>query len=175
MLSHFEKDGFRPFHARIATLFRDFLDITGLMDLDLKGCGFTWFSNPRNGRVTKEKLDRVLVNWPWRLFFPHALAMALPTVTSDHSPILLHLVPKVKSGRSFNFESFWADHEECVDVVKQGWLAGGNQVDPWANVFTRSTKCKQVLSSWQRRTFCKADQEIQRLKIQLEGSLNRQP
>lgn len=46
VLSHFEKDGFRPFHARRATLFRDFLDITGLMDLDLKGCGFTWFSNP---------------------------------------------------------------------------------------------------------------------------------
>lgn len=57
VLSQHEKDGLRPYHARRADLFRDFLDISSLLDLDLKGCGFTWFSNPRNGFVTKEKLD----------------------------------------------------------------------------------------------------------------------
>lgn len=54
VLSHFEKDGLRPFHAGRANLFRDFLDNSELMDLDLNGCGFTWFSKPQNGFVTKE-------------------------------------------------------------------------------------------------------------------------
>lgn len=63
--------------------------------------------------------------------------MALPIVASDHSVILLHLEPKNKSGRSFNFESFWADHEVCENVVQHGWRDGGDQDDRWDNVFTK--------------------------------------
>lgn len=173
LLSHFEKDGIRPFHPGRANLFRDFLNLSGLMDLDLNGCRYTWSSNPRNGVITKEKLDRVLLNWPWRQSFPHAMAVALPTVSSDHSPILLHMVPRTRSGRSFNFESFWAEHDECEDVVLEGWQKEGILEDPWENVLTRSKNCKQSLLAWQRQTFCKADDEIHKLKLQLQAVLNQ--
>lgn len=36
------------------------------MDFELKGCIFTQVSNPRNGVVTKERIDRVLVSWGWQ-------------------------------------------------------------------------------------------------------------
>lgn len=63
MLSNHDKDGARPLQQNRVDLFRSFLDRAGLMDLELKGCRFTWHSNPRNGVVTKEKIDRVLCNW----------------------------------------------------------------------------------------------------------------
>lgn len=57
-----EKDGTRPVAPIRLSLFRDFLNSTGLMDIDLKGNKFTWDSNPRDGVVTYQKNDRILVN-----------------------------------------------------------------------------------------------------------------
>lgn len=61
MISQEEKEGTRPVDIRRMELFRNFLNVTKLMDTDLKGCNFTWVSNPRDGVITKEKLDRVLI------------------------------------------------------------------------------------------------------------------
>lgn len=74
-------------------LFRQFISNCSLMDMELKGCRFTWVSNPRDGLVTKEKIGRVLVNCDWRLMLPNATVVALPMVNSGHSPIILHPSP----------------------------------------------------------------------------------
>lgn len=101
LLADYEKDGLRPVHQNRIDLFRAFLNSTGLMDFDLKGCKYTWMGNPRNGISTREKIDRVLANWEWRSFYPHATALALPMISSDHSPIVLHPWPKESSGGGF--------------------------------------------------------------------------
>lgn len=49
-----EKEGLRPQQPARMNHFRDFLNDTGLIDMDLKGNKFTWRSNPRNGFVTRE-------------------------------------------------------------------------------------------------------------------------
>lgn len=110
VLSNFEKDGLQPYNASRANLFRDFLNRTGMVDVDFKGCKFTWTSNLREGFVTKEKLDRVIMTWPWRFVFPHALSIALPMVSSDHSPFIVQTCPKNKSGTTFHYEALWEDH-----------------------------------------------------------------
>lgn len=94
MLVHTDKCGVRPFEHGRAALFRDFLNSTGLMELNLKGCRFTWASNSRNGVIVREKLDCALGNWPWRSSFPHAIVTALPIVSSDHSPMIFLPSPK---------------------------------------------------------------------------------
>lgn len=90
MLAHYEKNGLQPHNVRGAELFRDFLNIYGLMELDLKGCAFTWVSNPRNGMVVQEKLDRVIVNWPWRAEFCNAYVSTLPIKLGSLSLGLMH-------------------------------------------------------------------------------------
>lgn len=120
ILAQHEKNGICPYHPQRAELFRDFMNISGLMEMELQGCSFTWMSNPRNGVIVKEKLDRVLVNWPWRSDHPNAIATALPIVSSDHSPIVFQPFPKEKSGVSFHFEAFWAEHVDCCGVVEEG-------------------------------------------------------
>ncbi|KAJ1388113.1 Endonuclease/exonuclease/phosphatase [Sesbania bispinosa] len=124
LLYHHEKEGLHPQQQVRMNLFRQFVSNSGLMDVELKGCGFTWYSNPRNDFVTREKLDRVLVNWEWRCIFPHAMAMAIPSTSFDHTPIILWPTPLLRSGRYFNFEAYWEDHEECNSVVQNGWTDG---------------------------------------------------
>ncbi|KAJ1377535.1 Zinc knuckle CX2CX4HX4C [Sesbania bispinosa] len=53
-----EKEGIRPSNSSSMLRFRNFVDSANLMDLELKGASFTWFSNPRQGQVIREKIDR---------------------------------------------------------------------------------------------------------------------
>ncbi|RYQ79361.1 hypothetical protein Ahy_Scaffold6g108098 isoform A [Arachis hypogaea] len=62
ILSQDEKQGIHPQPRIYLDTFRRFVDDNGLMDVDLKGSKYTWFSNPRNNFITRERLDRVLVN-----------------------------------------------------------------------------------------------------------------
>lgn len=172
MLSMHDKEGIRPIHQNQVDLFRNFLDAAGLIDLDLKGCRFTWNSNTRNGIVTKERIDRVLVNWPWRLLFSHAFAIALPSIGSDHSPIVLHSSPKAKSGVLFKFEAFWEEHEECNQVIANGWQFNGEENSPWNKLMEKSKSCKKSLQQWHHSTFKRADKEILSLKGRLKYLLN---
>lgn len=58
--------------------FHNFLDETGLMELNTKGNKFTWVSNPHGGFVTREKLDKAVVNLPLSNLYPNAVFQALP-------------------------------------------------------------------------------------------------
>lgn len=144
MTSIFEKDGLRRVEPIRLNLFRDFFNESNLIDLELHGCKFTWVSNPRDGFVTWERIDRVLSNWAWRDSFPHALSLALPIVNSNHSPIILRPKPPLTSGKSLRYESFWDDHEDCKKIVAEGW--DGILEDPWGHWNRRVTNCKTHLT-----------------------------
>ncbi|KAJ1388361.1 Endonuclease/exonuclease/phosphatase superfamily [Sesbania bispinosa] len=107
-------------------IFREFLHTNELMDMEVKGCKFTWHSNPRNGFVTQERLDRVLVNMAWRMQFEHALGTALPPVSSDHSPLVLWHRPHLRGSNSFKYEAMWEEHDECVEGA---WIEGQKDIE----------------------------------------------
>ena len=50
--------GLRPCSENQINLFKDFLNDIGLIYFDIKGCKYTWFSNPRDGFTTKEMIDK---------------------------------------------------------------------------------------------------------------------
>ncbi|KAJ1383339.1 Endonuclease/exonuclease/phosphatase superfamily [Sesbania bispinosa] len=119
-----EKEGIRPPNSSSMLRFRNFVDSANLIDLELKGASFTWFSNPHQGQVTREKFDRVLLNNSWRTIHPHASVSARPAISSDHTPLLLEVEPSEKSGKSFKYEVLWDEHEDCQKVVGEGgWRA----------------------------------------------------
>lgn len=168
MLVQSEKSGLGPFNQGRADLFKDFLNSTGLMELDQKGCKFTWASNPRSGVIVREKLDRALGNWPWRRCFPHAVITALPMVSSDHSPLIFHPMPKSRSGKSFKFEAFWDAHPDCNRVVQDGWHESEVCEDSWSNLQGKLKSCKNSLVRWQKKVFRRADEQIVLLKDKLK-------
>ncbi|RYR76327.1 hypothetical protein Ahy_A01g000925 [Arachis hypogaea] len=119
ILTQEEKMGLHPKPHSQVREFRNFVDSNFLMDLYLKGGRFTWFGNPRNGFVTREMIDRALVNWEWRLLFENASLSTMPAISSDHCPLILDPKPVYKISKSFKFEVFWADHKECENIVKK--------------------------------------------------------
>ncbi|XP_072074439.1 uncharacterized protein [Arachis hypogaea] len=116
-----EKVGKHPKPLIQIEVFKNLVNKKNLMDLELKGNKFTWFSNPREGLVTRERLDRAMVNWKWRQAFSNASLTALPAITSDHCPLILNLKPNRNVPRQFKYEAYWDDKKECKEVVSKGW------------------------------------------------------
>lgn len=141
--------------------------------MDFKGCKYTWNSNPREGFVTREKLDIVFVNWNWRIDHPHVSAIVLPIISSDHSPIIFIPSPKGRSGRQFKYEAYWEENEECRATVQEGWNCSNTIEDPWGNVLAKVKSCKKGLQKWHHKTFRRVDEEIGRLKRRLYWLLDQ--
>ncbi|RYQ85067.1 hypothetical protein Ahy_B10g104568 [Arachis hypogaea] len=144
VIAQHEKVGLHPKPTSQIDIFRRFVDKNALMDFELQGTKFTWFSNPRNGFVTKERIDRVLANWEWRRAFQHATISALPAMSSDYTPLVLN--------------AFWADHADCGNIIRRGWNSVCNStVDYWTNLTRRMNSCKQELVKWSKINFKRAD------------------
>ncbi|XP_072084623.1 uncharacterized protein [Arachis hypogaea] len=169
VISQDEKVGLHPKPSSQIESFRNFVHENAVLDLELQGMQFTWFSNPRNGCVTKERLDRVLANWEWRRAFQHATLLALPPVSSDHTPLVLNINPRGHRSKNFKFEAFWVDHADCDSIIRRGWSSSGNTgVDTWTNLNRRAQDCKEELIKWSRDSFKRADAEIGKLKLRLK-------
>ncbi|RYR43586.1 hypothetical protein Ahy_A08g040005 [Arachis hypogaea] len=67
--------------------FRSFVDCNALMDIDLKGGSFTWFSNSKNGFIIKERIDRALANWEWKKLYQTTALVARLAISFNHCPV----------------------------------------------------------------------------------------
>ena len=114
--------GKRPLELCRMNAFRDFINACGLMDLESKGCAFTWANNHEGQDFVKERLERAICNIDWRVSFSQAKAFALLVIGSNHSPILLLLSAEpLRRNKMFKYEAFWILNEDCRRIVKQTW------------------------------------------------------
>lgn len=152
------------------TAFRDFLQACSLMDLECKGCAFTWTNRRAGEENVKARLDRVLCTMEWRIAYPTAEAIALPAIGSDYNPILLSLFPKTgRKPREFKYEAYWLEDEDCRQLVKRSWEAskGKNMADKLHLVAVQ-------LATWSKRRFPNARKRIEELKNELQTLMNSQ-
>ncbi|KAJ1426349.1 Endonuclease/exonuclease/phosphatase superfamily [Sesbania bispinosa] len=144
ILQEHEKEGLRPPNPNNIQRFKMFIEDNGLIDMEMKGNRFTCFSNPRDGVVVRERIDRVLVNANWRFLFPHA------------------------TGTSFKYEFIWDEHLECKEVVRRGWSDRTGEQEAWDNMFKKTRNCRQAITHWHRTKFCNAAKELPKLKTRLQ-------
>lgn len=83
--------------------FVNFVTQTSLMDLGYISPTYTWTNNRLHPFNIKERLDRVLIDPTWRSFYPHLAVTHLPTIGSDHCPILLCTESKRFKRENFPF------------------------------------------------------------------------
>lgn len=117
--------------------------------------------------ITRERLDRVMGNWNWRSSFPHAIASALPSISSDHSIIMLQCCPQASSGKPFRYEAFWEEEEECGQIIQASWAPAQGGEDPWTKLAQNFKSCSKNLQKWHKEKFKRADTEIFALKKRL--------
>ncbi|RYR06082.1 hypothetical protein Ahy_B06g085879 [Arachis hypogaea] len=108
ILNQEEKAGMLPQPKICLETFRRFVDENGLMDIDFKGSKYTWFSNPRNNFITRERLDRVEI-------FPGNIAESI-----TRTPISL-------INKKDNL--IWPYTAEGHYTVKSGYLAAKEEKD----------------------------------------------
>ncbi|XP_015969290.1 uncharacterized protein LOC107492746 [Arachis duranensis] len=167
ILNQDEKVGLHPQPRIYLNTFKRFVDENLLMDIDLKGSRYTWYSNPRNNFVTRERLDRVLVNWKWLNIHQNAILKAAPAISSDHCALILETQPRDRIKKEFKFEAFWAEHEECEEVIRRSWEHQVENRNWWSQFNRNRSKCIRELTEWSRRKFKRADKELEKKKEEL--------
>ena len=99
--------------------FKAAIDELNLKELRLNGRHFTW-SNEQD-RPTLTRIDRLLCIPDWELTFPTYFLHSLPSLMSDHMPLLLHGEIEHYKNPSFGFEIFWVKMEGFNELVEQIW------------------------------------------------------
>lgn len=148
-------------------MFTKFIDANGLIDMSLKGCRFTWNNNRDDGNV-RERVDRMMYNGAWQFKFPDASLSVLPALGSDHSPLVLTLQPTLQQHqKAFTYEEFWETHGELPSLIKELWVC--NQE---TSIDEKIDRIKNVLTTWNKMTFKRADWQIRKLKSRLTNLEN---
>ncbi|XP_077216019.1 uncharacterized protein LOC143850679 [Tasmannia lanceolata] len=74
--------------------FNDCIDHCSLLELKTIGPPLTWSNKSKKDNLKLRKLDRVLVNDEWLSLFPQSFVVNKNPGISDHSPIIIHLLPE---------------------------------------------------------------------------------
>jgi endonuclease/exonuclease/phosphatase (EEP) superfamily protein YafD len=106
-------------NRRLMTLFKETLDFSQLMEIDLRSRAYTW-SNEQND-PTFTRIDRVFGSPEWHLLFPSIDLQALPTMGSDHAPLLLTSDVARQNYSGFRFEAFWVNMPGFYETVQSAW------------------------------------------------------
>ncbi|KAH0736538.1 hypothetical protein KY285_012245 [Solanum tuberosum] len=117
-----EKLGGIAYNMRKSLEFIGVIKDCGLMDLGFNGPRFTW-SNQRgiNFRIWK-RLDRAMVNDKWLQDMPLTSFTHLPSVGSNHCPLLMEMNAKHDNYiKYFRFLNCWADQPSFVETVTNCW------------------------------------------------------
>ncbi|KAF4371485.1 hypothetical protein F8388_002013 [Cannabis sativa] len=132
--------------------FHRMVNRVGLIDLGFLDPRFTWTKNntqsPRRGHMKRARLDRGIATIDWRVLFPSVVVNHLPTMVSDHRPILLDTSGGIMcKGQMFKYENMWARDPCCFWVVKEAWAKRMHQ-NPMINFHRKTQSLEQ--ESFQR-------------------------
>lgn len=118
-------------------------------EMPFLGLLFTW-SNKRGGMGNiKSKLDRVLINGSWLDAYPESETTFLAPGISDHSFILVDVLPEAHRRRPFKFFSFWMRHATFKGVLKESWLSPV-EGSVRSKVYTKLKRLKPVLRDFNK-------------------------
>ncbi|XP_015941361.1 uncharacterized protein LOC107466866 [Arachis duranensis] len=103
----------------------------------------------------------------WQELTGNVSLKAAPAISSDHCALILDLQPRGRIKREFKFETFWAEHEECKEVIKKGWQQDDGNRNCWGKFIRKRNSCIRELMEWSKRKFKRADKELERKKAEL--------
>lgn len=132
--------------------FRDFIASNDLIDLGFEGNPWTWRNNWNSKGEIKERLDRILTSYSWRIQRGKAKCTHVEKEASDHCILLLDTVPSKKKVKSrFCFDRRWLQHQEVEQIVRMAWgkQQSGSKL---YQVSKKIKECRKALLQWNRET-----------------------
>jgi hypothetical protein len=101
------------------TSFKSTIDDLGLTEIKLNGRRFTWSNEQQNPKLTR--IDRLLCTPKWELLFPACFLHSLPSLMSNHTPLLLLGDLEHFHNPFFRFENFWTKMDGFLQAVQEAW------------------------------------------------------
>ncbi|XP_015161044.1 uncharacterized protein [Solanum tuberosum] len=148
-----EKLGGVPYNMEKSLEFIAVIEACGLMDLGFSGQKFTWSNNRGiHSRVWK-RLDRAMVNDPWLEQMPQTTIIHLPSVGSDHCPLLMEMNNRSEDHtKYFKFLNCWADQPNFLDIVQACWDREQEGNSMW-KFHQKLKRLARTISSWSKEEF----------------------
>nr|GEV95207.1 RNA-directed DNA polymerase, eukaryota, reverse transcriptase zinc-binding domain protein [Tanacetum cinerariifolium] len=118
------------FNIQGAAIFNSFISSSGLVDVPMGGCSFTWV---HKSAAKMSKLDRFLISEGLMESCPNISAITLDRYLSDHRPILLHELCFDYGPTPFGFY-----HYRLIDIDKtiDAGYANSDLINNHKNVIT---------------------------------------
>ena len=102
--------------------------------------------------------------------FPEAKLFHLSSSVSDHSPLALQMVQKLrkrKAQKTFRFELMWLRDQRCEEVVKKAWDKG-KMVSTGGVLENCLGQCRARLEVWKKRELGHLGRKVTKLEKRLE-------
>jgi hypothetical protein len=99
--------------------FKAVIDELNLKEIGLNGRRYTWSNEQDSPTLTR--IDRLLCTSDWELNFPTCFLHSLPSLMSDHTPLLLQGEILHYTNPSFCFENLWVKVDGFSELVEQIW------------------------------------------------------
>nr|GEY34415.1 RNA-directed DNA polymerase, eukaryota [Tanacetum cinerariifolium] len=136
------------FNEHGAHLFNSFISDSGLVEVPLGGCHFTWsFKTAKK----MSKLDRFLVSKNLLVSCPHLTAVTLERYLSDHRPILLREYQYDYGPTPFRFFHHWMQTDGFDKIVLDSWKnspsGGANDIK---NLMYKLKHLKHDIREWNK-------------------------
>ncbi|KAK6793719.1 hypothetical protein RDI58_007172 [Solanum bulbocastanum] len=171
-----EKLGGIPYNMRKSIDFIGVIEACGLIDLAFNVPKFTW-SNQRgvNFRIWK-RLDRAMANDKWLHVMPHTSVTHLPSVGSDHYPLLMEMYAKTDEGiKYFKFLNVWTSQPSFHETVTQYWTRPIESNPMWT-FHQKLKRLASTLSVWSKEQFgdiyAKVREYEERVKVMEENLIH---
>lgn len=121
--------------SRDRRVFSEFVVGSNLLDVNLCGRKFTWYSSRG---TCKSRLDRALINDLWASKWQDTELRRLPRSVSDHCPIVLTTRNDDWGPKPFRFVNAWLSCPGFRDRVVASWNEGG--IEGWGSFVVKEIK-----------------------------------
>ncbi|XP_069143598.1 uncharacterized protein [Solanum lycopersicum] len=148
-----EKLGGREYNIRKSLEFINIIDSCGLIDMGYNGQPYTWCNHRNNGDMIWKRLDRGMVNDKWLDIMPHTNVTHLPSVGSDHSPLLLDMIDhKDTVIKYFKFLNYWTENDTFLHTVENCWNKKVTGNPMWI-LHTKLKRLTKTLREWSKKEY----------------------
>ncbi|KAL0449156.1 UNVERIFIED_CONTAM: hypothetical protein Slati_1472000 [Sesamum latifolium] len=139
-----------------------------LVDIGFEGSAYTWTDHR-----LRQRLDRVLFSGEWIDSFPLTKVTHLPTLSSDHCPLLVQLRSYSKTSPSiFCFQNMWCRHASFWDMMTECWDAPIG-VGGMLKLKLKLKRLKLRLKQWNSEVFCDVFQNLMSAKLDVKQEEQR--
>jgi hypothetical protein len=176
VLNHAEKLGGRDIDYTHTNLFQETLNDCQLQDLGYHGEAFTWSNNQEDDQHIKERLDRFCASPHWLDRFPRVTNYHLPSLSSDHNPILLVFGTHYDSRNDTKgtttikrFEHIWLQDSQTNTIIKEAWTNSNE------DTYTKLQHAFNKVYQWGQNTYGNVPKQIKELQLKIHHMKNKIP